>query len=222
MKRQAATVGARVRRVRLAAGMSVQAVADFCTNELGYKMLRTTLANLESGARRNITVAEISVLAKALGVPPLGLLFPIDEPELVEVLPGVMESPWEAWQWFAEGLSPGVYGDHPTNAPARGIRDAVIEYTMLSANARAWKKTEEMIRNLASMNRDNEAARQSLQEELQHILADTHGALDFLEEHGLPIPDVPEEWLKELRKNDAEINAGVEHFLGRDRAAGDA
>ena len=216
MKRQAAAVGARVRRVRLAVGISVQSVADYCTNELGYKMLRTTLANLESGARKNITVAEVSVLAKALGVPPLSLLYPIDEPQEVEVLPGVMKTSWEAWRWFADGLGPGLHirTAHPQ---AQEIREALLEYGLLTENARAWKHTEDMIRSLASMDRDNEDAQESLRKELEHIAVDTHGALEFLESRGLPIPDVPEGWLKMLREMDAKIDADVEAFDERKR-----
>lgn len=216
MKRQAAAVGARVRRVRLAVGMSVQSVADYCTDELGYKMLRTTLANLESGARKNITVAEVSVLAKALGVPPLSLLYPIDEPQEVEVLPGVMKTSWEAWRWFADGLGPGLH-NRTTHPQAHEIREALLEYGLLTENARAWKHTEDMIRSLASMDRDNEDAQESLRKELEHIAVDTHGALEFLESRGLPIPDVSEGWLKMLREMDAKIDADVEAFDERKR-----
>ena len=206
MKRQAAALGARVRRVRLAKGMSVQAVADRATNDLGYKMLRTTLANLEAGARRNVTLGEVSVLAEALDVPPLGLLFPIDEPATVEVLPGVHRTPWDAWRWFADGL--GYFDmeyEEPKSPAAQEIRTAMGHYSALTVNGQVWARTNAMIQSLAAMNRDNDEAQESLKKEMEHILADTHGALQYLEERSLPIPDLPAKWLAELRRNDLEI-----------------
>ena len=95
------------------------------------------------------------------------------------------------------------------------IREAVIHYVLLTENGDAWKRTEDMIRNLAPMKRDNEAARASLKEELQYILVNTHGALEFLEGRGLPLPVVPERWLEELRKNDAEIVSMADEFEGK-------
>lgn len=107
MKRTATAIGARVRWAREANGMSTQALADACTS-LGYKMLRTTLVNLEMGARKNITVAELSVIAAALHLGPLALIVPLGEDALTEVLPGRYAQPWGAWKWFSnEGGSIG-------------------------------------------------------------------------------------------------------------------
>lgn len=216
MKRQAAAVGARVRRVRLAKGMSVQAVADRATKDLGYKMLRTTLANLEAGTRRNITLGEVSVLAEALDVPPLGLLFPIDEPASVEVLPGVQRTPWDAWRWFADGL--GYFDmeyEEPKSPTAQEIRTAMGHYSALTVNGQVWVRTKAMIQSLAAMNRENDDAQESLKKEMEHILVDTHGALQYLEERGLPIPNLPAKWLAELRRNDHDIA----HISGADADA---
>ncbi|WP_284990881.1 helix-turn-helix transcriptional regulator [Arthrobacter sp. efr-133-TYG-120] len=100
MKRTAAAIGARVRQAREENGMSVQGLADACT-ALGYKMLRTTLVNLEAGARKNITVGELSVIAAALGTGPLALIVPLGEDQTIEVLPGRHAKPWGAWKWFS-------------------------------------------------------------------------------------------------------------------------
>ena len=56
-------------------GMTVQALADRCT-ELGLPIGRVALTKLENGAREKVSVAEIFVLAAALEVPPVLLIFP--------------------------------------------------------------------------------------------------------------------------------------------------
>lgn len=52
--------------------MSASALAD----ATGGAITRDTIANLESGRKRVIDVAEVIVLAKALGVAPLSLIYP--------------------------------------------------------------------------------------------------------------------------------------------------
>jgi hypothetical protein len=74
------------------------------TAELGLKVTRQTVADLESGRRRFVTTAELLVLAAALDTTPVHLMFPDfgDEPEnVVEVLPGVETTGFQATQWFS-------------------------------------------------------------------------------------------------------------------------
>lgn len=79
--------------------MTAQALADRCT-ELGLPLDRAVIAKLEKGHRQTITVGEILVLAKALEVPPLLLIFPIGQRDLTEVLPGRTVGVWDAAKWF--------------------------------------------------------------------------------------------------------------------------
>lgn len=89
-----------VRRHRQARGMSAQQLADACA-ELGMSALqRTVISNIENGRRANLTVAEVAVLAEALGVPPAALMFPAGHVEEVEVLPGKTVTPLEAADWW--------------------------------------------------------------------------------------------------------------------------
>ena len=67
--------------------MSVQNLADL-TAELGMEIPRSVLANLEGGRRDTISVAEVLVLAAALNVSPLELIFPVGFDEQMEILPG--------------------------------------------------------------------------------------------------------------------------------------
>ena len=58
----------RMRFMRKVRGMSAQVLADAMTAD-GYKMLRTSLANLEGGARKSVSAGELVAFSRALGVP---------------------------------------------------------------------------------------------------------------------------------------------------------
>ncbi|MFE7930768.1 helix-turn-helix domain-containing protein [Streptomyces sp. NPDC057456] len=89
-----------MRRHRQAQGMSAQRLADRCA-QLGMPTLqRTVIANLESGRRDTVTLAEVLVLAEALGVAPAALVFPVGYAETVEHLPGQEAEPLAALDWF--------------------------------------------------------------------------------------------------------------------------
>jgi transcriptional regulator with XRE-family HTH domain len=110
--RVAATVGKQVahyrtrRRVEqgdegpvLTEPMTLQQLSDRCSG-FHYPIARSVLSKLEKGHRQTITVDEVLVLAQALGVPPVVLLFPLGYAEKVEVLPGRDADPWGAIAWF--------------------------------------------------------------------------------------------------------------------------
>lgn len=103
-----AVVGEQVRAWRERRGVkSVQKLADGCT-ELGYPIPRATLDALERGRRPSLPVHELAVIAAALDVPPVLLLFPLHDTS-TEVLPGVRAEPAVALRWFAgEGTRPGA------------------------------------------------------------------------------------------------------------------
>jgi len=112
--RIAAQVGSRVAELRQrqtdseGRKLTAQALADRCA-DLGHALDRTVIAKLEKGIRQSVTVADILVLARALRVPPMLLLFPVGEPRVktVEILPGDEANPWDALRWFAgEGRFP--------------------------------------------------------------------------------------------------------------------
>lgn len=94
------------------------------TAELGYRVSRTTISELENNKRKYVTTAELCVLAIALEVPPLYLLYP-DQPDgSVEVAPGVETSSIVAATWFSgENINPSseeweeVFGSNEPPAP---------------------------------------------------------------------------------------------------------
>ncbi len=65
----------------------------------GRLITRDTIANLESGRKRVLDIAELIILAKALDVPPVSLLYP--RTDRVEQSPGVVTSGLDATLWFA-------------------------------------------------------------------------------------------------------------------------
>ncbi|WP_299489911.1 helix-turn-helix domain-containing protein [uncultured Gordonia sp.] len=85
---------------RLRGKRSAQWLADQ-TGELGHPIPRTTISETENGRRTSITVQELVVLAQALGVPPIELLYPGVPDADTEVLPNDRRTAWQAAQWFS-------------------------------------------------------------------------------------------------------------------------
>lgn len=84
--------------------MSASALADATEGVI----TRDTIANLESGRKRVIDIAELIVLAKALDVAPVSLLYARTSD--VEQSPGVVTSGLDATLWFA-GYDPEPYSE---------------------------------------------------------------------------------------------------------------
>lgn len=111
------SVANQVHRQRKAREWSAQKLSDACA-ELGMEFPRSTLADLESGRRAHISVAELLVLARALNVPPVVLLVPVGAEASAEILPGASRPPFRAAQWITgEAPFPGEDGE----AYLRGI-----------------------------------------------------------------------------------------------------
>lgn len=93
------------------ANHSAQWLADE-TERLGYPISRAAIANYESGRKKGLDVAELLILAGALRIPPLAMLFPQLPNGPVEVLPDMETSSWNAAAWFSgEASSPDPSGD---------------------------------------------------------------------------------------------------------------
>lgn len=94
------SIAAEVRRHRAAQGMSAEQLSARCA-ELGADIPRNTIADLENGRRASLSVAELLMLAAALEVPPVLLLFPVGREETTEILPDYPAPTFRALQWFA-------------------------------------------------------------------------------------------------------------------------
>lgn len=110
-------VAEQVAQLRKLSGLTREQVAARCA-DLGRPALTFgVLGSIETGRpdangqrRREVTVDELVVLAKVLGVPPVLLVCPVGHVRSIEVLPGVDISPWPAAQWFT-GEAPWPGGD---------------------------------------------------------------------------------------------------------------
>lgn len=97
----AARIGERVAYYRGRVKISAQELADRCAGLGMPSISRVVITKLENGRRETVSTAELQVLASALGVPPVLLLFPLGQQEQAEVLPGRFEDPLDAMAWFA-------------------------------------------------------------------------------------------------------------------------
>src|ERR1700757_3524960 len=126
---------------------SAQWLADE-TERLGYPISRAAIANYESGRKKGLDVAELLVLAAALRIPPLTLLFPQLPDGPVEVLPGVQTTSWDAAAWFSgEASSPDPNHDRwPTSREFELIRAVRDRRNELLATAQFFELTERFAR----------------------------------------------------------------------------
>src|SRR5690606_20596574 len=116
--RLARTIAKQVQRIRTERKMSAQDLSDACT-ALGLPFSRSAIANFESGRRPTLSVAELLVLARALKVPPVLLVFPLGIHEESELSPGDVVDTWEAVQWFG--------GDYVEATPAENVTTIVAD-----------------------------------------------------------------------------------------------
>jgi transcriptional regulator with XRE-family HTH domain len=93
-----------VKRQRDLKGWSAHQLSEEC-KKLGFNISRNTISDLENHRRANFGIPELLVLARALGISPLLLLFRVGVEAEAEVLPGEFRAPFRAAEWFA-GLGP--------------------------------------------------------------------------------------------------------------------
>lgn len=98
--RLALSIAREVRRHRTRLGLSAAQLSARC-GLIGMPIQRSVLANLESGRRTTVTVAEVLVLARALNVPPGALIFPAGYEQMVETLPGAWAEPGFSVEWLS-------------------------------------------------------------------------------------------------------------------------
>ncbi|HNM83667.1 MAG: helix-turn-helix transcriptional regulator [Mycobacterium sp.] len=136
---------------------SAQWLAD-TTMALGYPISRAQIANYESGRKKTLDIAELIILAAALGVPPVALLYPELPDGEVEVLPGWTATSWDALTWFTGT----VVSSHTNSRVAWGLsegaqlvdavrkrRDLMLRLPALQARAEATSADDRVLREAA-------------------------------------------------------------------------
>lgn len=112
-------IGEQVAKRRKEAGMTAQGLAERC-KELGVPIHRTTITKIEGG-RSRFDLGELLILAAALDVPPILLLYPGLPDEAVEVIPGETVTSWDAYEW-ATGVAPSLTWSTSPSAGARLVQ----------------------------------------------------------------------------------------------------
>ncbi|EIC65344.1 hypothetical protein D2E97_16225 [Mycobacteroides abscessus] len=106
---QAAAVAAAIRTLR---GKRSAQWLSGRTAELGHEVTRSIITDLENGRRKYVSMSETVVLAAALSVPPIALLFPPpysgDTDVVIDLLPDFPCTKVDAIQWFSGEYTPGV------------------------------------------------------------------------------------------------------------------
>lgn len=109
-QRLALRVGTRLQGVRKARGLSTEDVAVL-TTEMGHRVSRQSLVNLEAGRKVQVALDDLIALSFALGVSPMYLLVEPKTPRTaIELVPGLEVSHFEAHKWLA-GMTSVLSGE---------------------------------------------------------------------------------------------------------------
>lgn len=152
---------------------SAQWLADQ-TEHLGYPISRAAIANYESGRKKTLDIAELMVLAAALRIQPVTLLFPRLPDGPVELLPDVETTSWDAVAWFCgETSSPDPDNDPwPTSKHYELLRAVRERHNQLLATAQFYnymKQALEQKRRLRPGDPETRAFKQQLETLKQEI-----------------------------------------------------
>jgi len=120
-------IGEEIKRLR--GDRSGQWLSDR-TAELGHRVSRSTISEIETHRRKSITAADLVILAAALDTAPVALVYPPPYNEDVEALPGKLISKFDAAQEFSgifDAKRDKVSGDYWMNTlrlrSEREVRD---------------------------------------------------------------------------------------------------
>jgi hypothetical protein len=152
---QAATIGTAVRDLR--GKRTGQWLSDE-TERVGHRVPRTTISELESGKRKSVSTAELCLLAWALKVPPIRLLYPDLPDGPVEIIPGKKVPSIDAATWFSGELTylPKLTARSEAASDEQWLRDAaetleINEGAHLVHLARERREQETRISTLARL-----------------------------------------------------------------------
>jgi transcriptional regulator with XRE-family HTH domain len=200
-----------LRRYREMRGLSRDQLADACARYGAPHLTYSALVNIETGRkgkdgvrRRDVTVDELTVLARALGVPPVALLFPVGYADTTAPTPGHTAPTWDALRWFTgEGPLPTPTGDADrpwgvTNddyADWRADRAGLTDYRWHERYLEEWRADRTEARRARST-----AAREDAEQRAAEAEPKLWDVRVRLREKGLRLPELP----AELRHIDAD------------------
>lgn len=96
------SIGQRMQTERKRQEMTAQGLADV-TERLGYAVTRNTIASLENGRKELLSIQELVVIARALEIAPIALMYPVETNDTVRVPadPPVEVPAFRAARWFS-------------------------------------------------------------------------------------------------------------------------
>lgn len=191
-------IGANVRKARLERDMSVQELAKRCTDS-GYRVIRTSLVNLETGTRKSITVPELIALGRALDVAPLALVFPPSSTEMTEYTADSNVSTWGAWRLFTDPLVPAVTSAGDQKGSLSEDEYAVFDYVAFERAAGAWRRAQYYLQQPWVTDK----VRAAHEEDLERFITLGDTALKELEAEHFNLADLNGEFLAAVRRRRA-------------------
>ena len=170
-------IAERIRHYRQAKGWSIARLTKECdqlTRDADGipipgtpRFSHASLSNIERGradkrGRRDLLVTELPILARALGVAPVLLLFRVAESTADEALPGTVADPFDTAQWFA--------GERPHPADGSSF-EAFAAWEANNAPIVLTRQHEDLIRQWAVAGQAPEpaAARAPLEAALRQV-----------------------------------------------------
>jgi transcriptional regulator with XRE-family HTH domain len=231
-------VGEQVVLHRKRADLTREQLAQKCA-DLGYPALTVpALANIETGRRdktgrrrRDVTIEELVVLARALQIPPTLLVLPVGRAESIEALPGITVTTWGAARWFTGDRA---FSQDPEEVEAfeRGAAPIAL-FRAHDRAQRVWDRTVENLENAearaaAATNDQDRALHQgharAYAESLQRLQDSWQSGRRVMRQLGLTPPrTVPEELAETIDDPDPsppfarrDIQTPVTWLPGRD------
>ncbi|EXG80013.1 hypothetical protein [Cryptosporangium arvum] len=123
-------VAEQVNRARKRHGWNRGELAKRCRKLGAPQLTEAAITNIETGRRdadgrrrREVTVDELVIFGRALGVPPVLLAFPVGSQPTVEAFPGVEAPTWGAARWFTGEAPWGAWPDESGKRTAASEQD---------------------------------------------------------------------------------------------------
>lgn len=114
------------------------------TAELGYPITRAQIANYETGRKKTLDIAELVVIAAALGTSPVALVYPGPYNEKVEVVPGREAWGFNAVQWFSALEWLGILTLPDGRTYKRTALDAREDWRIATGAINDWRRFKEL------------------------------------------------------------------------------
>ncbi|MFD0261778.1 helix-turn-helix domain-containing protein [Kitasatospora indigofera] len=189
----AATIAAEIKKQRASQGLSAEALSERCS-DLGFPISRQIIAKVESGHRGALDVPELLVLADALQVPPVALIFPPDREAFVRTAPLVKKPVWDAAKWFCgeeDPVHPPEDGSTRATLDALRRHDRLLRIALMSHRISTERRQEAQLASPADYEAINRAAAQ-LEAVAQQDRSELLAARQALRARGVfpsPLPD---------------------------------